>query len=179
MNQLSDVAVHHRAAALRPPLPAAPLPALRSTKVLDRLRERIRLLHYSRRTEEAYVHWCRAFIRFHGIRHPLEMGGPDVEAFLGWLANDRQVAASTHKQALSALVFLYSRVLEMQLPWMTEIGRPRVQRRLPVVLSQDELAAVFRGLDREHLLFARLLYGPTGEALLSRIRCLSTPESER
>ena len=94
MNQVSDVAIHHRA-ALRPPRPAPQLPALRSTKVLDQLRERIRLLHYSRRTEEAYVHWCRAFIRFHGIRHPLEMGRPDVEAFLGWLASDRQVAAST------------------------------------------------------------------------------------
>jgi len=158
VNQVSDVAIHHRA-ALRPSRPVPQLPALRSTKVLDHLRERIRLLHYSRRTEEAYVHWCRAFIRFHGIRHPLEMGRPEVEAFLGWLASDRQVAASTHKQALSALVFLYSRVLEVQLAWMTEIGRPRVQRRLPVVLSQEELAAVFRGLDGEHLLFAQLLYG--------------------
>lgn len=158
MNHASNVAAH-RAVTLRPPLPAPPLPALRSTKVLDQLRERIRLLHYSRRTEEAYVHWCRAFIRFHGIRHPMEMGGPEVEAFLGWLANDRQVAASTHKQALSALIFLYGRVLGVQLPWMTQIGRPRVQRRLPVVLSQDELAAVLRGLDGEHLLFAQLLYG--------------------
>jgi integron integrase len=158
MNQVSDVVVHHRA-ALRPPRPAPRLPALRSTKVLDQLRERIRLLHYSRRTEEAYVHWCRAFIRFHGIRHPLEMGGAEVEAFLGWLARDRQVAPSTHKQALSALLFLYTRVLELQLPWMTQIGRPRVQRRLPVVLSQDELAAVFRGLEGEQLLFAQLLYG--------------------
>jgi integron integrase len=136
-----------------------PLQPLLSTKLLDQLRERIRLLHYSRRTEEAYVHWCRAFIRFHGIRHPLEMAGPEVEAFLGWLASDRQVAASTHKQALSALMFLYTRVLQVQLPWMSEIGRPRVQRRLPVVLSQNELAAVFRGLEGEFRLFAQLLYG--------------------
>jgi hypothetical protein len=71
------------------------LPPLRSTKILDPLRERIRLLHYSRRTEDAYVYWCRAFIRFHGIRHPLEMGGPEVEAFMGWLASDRQVAPTT------------------------------------------------------------------------------------
>ena len=135
MKPISDVAVHQRA-ALRPPRPAPPLPALRSTKVLDQLRERIRLLHYSRRTEEAYLYWCRAFIRFHGIRHPLEMGGPEVEAILGWLANERQVAASTHKQALSALIFLYSKVLGVQLPWMTEVGRPRIQGRLPVVLSR-------------------------------------------
>ena len=78
-------------AALRP-APAAPgLPTLQSTKILDQLRERIRLLHYSRQTEQAYVRWCRAFIRFHGIRHPAEMGGPEVEAFLGWLAGERQV----------------------------------------------------------------------------------------
>jgi integron integrase len=137
---------------------AAP-PALRSTKILDQLRERIRLLHYSRRTEEAYVHWCRAFIRFHGIRHPAEMGGPEVEAFLSWLAGERKVAASTHKQALSALLFLYTKVLGVQLPWMSEVGRPRVQRRLPVVVSRDELASMFIGLDGEHRLFAQLLYG--------------------
>lgn len=172
MTALSALADHHRA-ALRP-APAAPaLPALRSTKVLDRLRERIRLLHYSRRTEEAYLHWCRAFISFHGVRHPAAMGGVEVEAFLGWLANDRNVAASTHKQALSALLFLYTKVLDLQLPWMSEIGRPHVQRRLPLVLAQDELTAALRGLDGEHRLFARLLYG-TGmrltEALQLRVK---------
>jgi integrase len=158
MGQSPDVAIHHRA-ALRPQQPAAALPALCSTRVLDQLRERIRLLHYSRRTEDAYVYWCRAFIRFHGIRHPLELGRPEVEAFLGWLASDRQVAASTHRQALAALLFLYRRVLQLRLPWMAEIGRPRVQRRLPVVLSRDDVRAVLRGLEGEHLLFAQLLYG--------------------
>ena len=93
MNPISDVAIRHRG-ALRPPHPAPRLPALRSTRVLDQLRERIRLLHYSRRTEEAYVHWCRAFIRFHGIRHPMELGGPEVEALLGGLTSDRPVAWS-------------------------------------------------------------------------------------
>lgn len=118
-------------ALLRPAPPAPAMPALRSTKLLDQLRERIRLLHYSPRTEEVYVHWCRAFIRFHGVRHPMEMGGPEVEAFLGWLAGERQVSASTHKQALSALLFLYTKVLGAQLPWMSEVGRPRVRRRVP------------------------------------------------
>jgi integron integrase len=146
-------------AARKPTPPPAELPALRSTKILDQLRERIRLLHYSRRTEQAYVHWCRAFIRFHGIRHPREMGGPEVEAFLTWLACNRQVAASTHKQALSALLFLYTKVLQVDLPWMSEVGRPRVHRRLPVVLTKDEIAAVFLGLDGVHRLFAQLLYG--------------------
>lgn len=105
------------------------------------------------------MHWCRAFIRFHGIRHPAEMGGPEVEAFLGWLASERGVAASTHKQALSALLFLYTKVLCMDLPWLSELGRPRVHRRLPVVLSKEELAGVFLGLEGEHRLFAQLLYG--------------------
>lgn len=90
----------------RPPSPDAPLPPLRSVRILDQVRERIRSLHYSRCTEDAYVHWCRAFIRFHGIRHPAEMGAEEVEAFLTWLANERDVAISTHRQALSALLFL-------------------------------------------------------------------------
>ncbi|HJV71274.1 integron integrase [Ideonella sp.] len=148
-----------RRADLRPAAPAAEQPPLRSPRLLDQLRERVRLLHYSRRTEQAYVHWCRAFIRFHGLRHPAEMGAPEVETFLSWLVVERRLSASTHRQALSALLFLYSKVLGVQLPWMSEIGRPRVKQRLPVVLSQDELAAVFRGLVGEHRLFAKLLYG--------------------
>ena len=135
------------------------LPALKSIKVLDQLRERIRLLHYSRRTEDAYVHWCRAFIRFHGLRHPADLGQAEVEAFLNWLASERDVSASTHKQAISALLFFYTKVLQIQLPWMAEMGRPRVHRRLPVVLTQQEVAAVLRHLDGVHRLFAELLYG--------------------
>lgn len=135
------------------------LPPLQSPRLLDQVRERIRLLHYSRRTEEAYVHWVRAFVRFHGIRHPAEMGGAEVEAFLGWLATERKVSASTHRQALSALVFLYAKVLQHRLPWLQEIGKPRVPRRLPVVLTKEELAPVFRALDGEHRLFAQLHYG--------------------
>jgi len=144
---------------LRPADEERPLPALKSPRLLDQVRERIRMLHYSMRTEEAYVHWCRAYIRFHGLRHPVELGGEEVEAFLTWLACERKVSASTHRQALSALLFLYTKVLQLQLPWMAEVGRPRVQRRLPVVLSKDELAAVFRQLDGVPRLFAQLLYG--------------------
>ncbi len=146
-------------AALRPGSAPQVLPPLKSLRLLDQVRERIRLLHYSRRTEEAYVHWVRAFVRFHGIRHPAEMAGAEVEAFLGWLATERKVSASTHRQALSALVFLYAKVLQHRLPWLQEIGRPRVQRRLPVVLSKEELASVFRALEGEHRLLAQLLYG--------------------
>jgi integron integrase len=141
--------------------------------LLDQLRERIRLLHYSRRTEQAYVHWCRAFIRFHGLRHPADMGKAEGEAFLIHLAADKGLAVSTHRQALSALLFLYGKVLEQQLPWMSEIGRPVPRRRLPVVLSRDEVTAVLGRMQGEHQLLARLLYG-TGlritEALQLRVK---------
>ena len=86
----------------------APLPPLRSVKVLDQLRERIR--YYSLPTEQAYVHWVRA-IRFHGVRHPARLGSSEVEAFLSWLANERKVSVSTHRQALAALLFFYGKVL--------------------------------------------------------------------
>lgn len=109
----------------------APLPPLRSVKVLDQLRERIRYLHYSLPTEQAYVHWVRAFIRFHGVRHPATLGSSEVEAFLSWLANERKVSVSTHRQALAALLFFYGKVLCTDLPWLQEIGRPRPSRRLP------------------------------------------------
>jgi integron integrase len=134
-------------------------PVLRSVRLLDQLRERVRLLHYSLRTEEAYVQWCRSFIRFHQLRHPAEMGKEEVEAFLAWLVVERHVAASTHRQALSALVFLYTRVLGIDLPWLSEIGRPKVKSRLPVVLTQPEVARVLAGLEGELRLFGQLLYG--------------------
>ena len=134
-----------------------PLPPLKSAKVLDQLRERIRYLHYSIRTEEAYVYWVRTFIRFHGLRHPATLGGAEVEVFLSWLANTRNVAASTHKQALSALLFFCGKVLGVDLPWMTEMGRPRTMRRLPVVLSPEEVARIFCFPEGEHRRFAPLL----------------------
>lgn len=82
------------------------------------MRERLRYLHYSLRTEQTYVYWVRWFIRFHGLRHPREMGKDEVEAFLTMLANDRKVSVSTHRQALSALLFLYKEVLSQNLPWL-------------------------------------------------------------
>jgi integron integrase len=146
-----------------------PLPPLKSVRLLDQLRERIRYVHYSIRTEQTYVHWVKAFIRFHGLRHPAEMGRAEIEAFLSWLANERSVAVSTHKQALSALLFMYWRVLGIDLPWMSDIGRPRATRRLPVVLSPDEVQRVFTLMDGEHRLFAQLLYG-TGMRLTEGLR---------
>jgi site-specific recombinase XerD len=159
-------------------------------RLLDALRQQVRYLHYSRRTEQAYVHWVRAYVRFHGLRHPLELGGREVEAFLAWLATERNVSPSTHKQALSALLFLYQKVLNLRLPWMDEIGRPQRQRRLPVVLSRDEVARTLAALDRRAVqaadpavalspvarelapqmaLFGRLLYG-TGLRLMEALR---------
>ena len=153
----------------------APLPPLRSVKVLDQLRERIRYLHYSLPTEQAYVHWVRAFIRFHGVRHPATLGSSEVEAFLSWLANERKVSVSTHRQALAALLFFYGKVLCTDLPWLQEIGRPRPSRRLPVVLTPDEVVRILGFLEGEHRLFAQLLYG-TGmrisEGLQLRVRDL-------
>lgn len=91
--------------------------------------------------------------------HPAQMGRLEVEAFLGWLASERSVSASTHRQALSALIFLYAKVLQIDLPWLSDVGRPRVQRRLPVVLTKEEVARIFAALTGEHLLFAQWLYG--------------------
>jgi integrase len=89
------------AARPRPHAPAPSLPTLKSIRLLDQLREHVRYLHYSRRTEQAYVHWSKAFIRFHGLRHPAEMGKPEVEAFLDWLASERKVATSRLPVVLS------------------------------------------------------------------------------
>ena len=138
-------------------------------RLLDHLRQEIRTLHYSIRTEQAYVHWVRAFIRFHGLQHPADLPHGAVAAFLSWLATAQQVSVSTHKQALSALLFLYQKVLRLPVPWLTDIARPQRAPRLPVVLSQDEVAAVLAALPDTHRLFGQLLYG-TGMRLLEGLR---------
>src|SRR5690606_28979604 len=89
----------------------APRPPLQATRLLGQLRERLRYLHYSLKTEQNYIYWARFFIRFHGLRHPREMGRAEVESFLTMLATQRKVSVSTHRQALSALLFLYKEVL--------------------------------------------------------------------
>ena len=121
-------------------------PALLSTRLLDQMRERIRYLHYSLSTEKVYLYWVKFFIRWHGrsgpMRHPRDMGAPEIEAFLTMLATQRKVSTSTHNQALSALLFLYREVLGIDLPWMDGINRPANQRRIPGVLTLDEVAGV-------------------------------------
>jgi integron integrase len=138
-------------------------------RLLDQVRDGIRYRHYSFRTEQAYVEWVRRFVRFHGLRHPRELGGPEVVAFLTHLAVERNVAASTHQQALSALLFLYRDVLGVELPWLGDIERPKKPRRLPVVLSRDEVRALLSQLDGTHGLMSRLLYG-TGMRLMECVR---------
>jgi integron integrase len=152
------------------------MPDLQAERLLDQVRERTRYLHYSLRTEQAYVHWTRAYVRYHGCKqHPREMGAEQVEAFLTWLASERNVAVATHQQALSALLFLYQKVFGMDVPWLQNIGRPQRKRRLPVVMTPEQVARVLGLLDGEHRLLAQLLYG-TGlritEALQLRVKDL-------
>ncbi len=128
-------------------------------RLLDRVRAALRLRHYSRRTEEAYVAWSRRYILFHGKRHPAEMGAPELTRFLSSLAIDGHVAASTQNQALSALVFLYREVLELDVPWLDGVVRAKRPERLPVVLTRDEVRAVLRPLKGVPRLMASLLYG--------------------
>ena len=125
-----------------------------SIPLLDKVRERIRLKHYSIRTEQAYVDWIRRFILFHGKRHPAEMGGSEIVAFLTYLAIERNVAAATQNLARSALLFLYREILTIELPWLKGVQHAKRPARLPVVLTRDEVRRV---LDRR--LIAALLYG--------------------
>lgn len=141
----------------------------RSTPLITQLIERLRYLHYALRTEEAYVYWVRQFVRWSGLRHPRDMGLPEVEGFLSHLANERHVSPSTHRQALSALLFLYKEVLSQDLPWMQEIGRPLPRRRLPVVMTVFEVQRVLEAMSGETAVVARLLYG-TGMRLMEGLR---------
>jgi len=134
------------------------------------LRERLRYMHYSLRTEEAYVHWVRGFIRWAGLRHPRDLGAAEVQDFLVMLANERRVAAATHRQALSALLFLYREVLGVDMPWLRELGSPVAKRRIPVVLTHVEVQALLGQMGEGITgLLARLLYG-TGMRLLEGVR---------
>jgi len=128
-------------------------------RLLDRVRAAVRLRHYSRRTEKAYVAWIRRYILFHGKRHPMDMSAPEMTRFLSSLAVDGGVAASTQNQALSALLFLYRDVLEVDVPWLDGIVRAKRPQRLPIVLTREEVRAVLRSLHGVPRLMACLLYG--------------------
>jgi len=138
-------------------------------KLLDEVRDSIRVRHYSIRTEEAYVRWIKEYIFFHDKRHPAEMGEREVSDFLSHLAVKRKVAASTQTQALSALLFLYRNVLKQPLDWLDDIERAKKPSRLPVVFSRAEAQAVLAHLDGSLWLMASLLYG-SGLRLMECLR---------
>ena len=138
-------------------------------RLLDRVRTAIRARHYSLRTEEAYVAWIRRYILFHNKRHPMEMAEPEINAFLSHLANGVRVSASTHTQALSALLFLYRHVLLKPLPFADGVIRVKKPGRLPTVMTRAEVRAVLGGLHGAPKLICTLLYG-TGMRLLEGLR---------
>ena len=138
-------------------------------RLLDVLRDKLRLKHYSLRTEQQYVNWVRRFLRFHHHRHPREMGATVVTAFLTDLAVAGGVSASTQNQALSALLFLYREILEATLPWLDEVVRAKQPSHLPVVLTRREVAALLAHVDGLYALQLRLLYG-TGMRLMECMR---------
>ena len=149
-------------------------PSLKSARLLVQVRERVRYMHYSLKTEKAYLYWVRFFVRWNatqpgGMRHPKDMGARDVEAFLSMMANERKVSASTQNQALSAILFLYREVLDIDLPWLNHIGRPQQTKRIPSVLTRDEVASVLMQMEGTAALLARLLYD-TGMRLVEGLR---------
>ncbi len=142
---------------------------VRAPRLMDEVRRHLRLKHYSLRTEQAYVGWIRRFILANGRRHPRDLGGTEVEAFLSDLAVRGEVAAGTQNQALSALLYLYRVVLCVELPWMEGVVRAKRPRRVPVVLAQDEVRRLLASMDGRPWLLASLLYG-TGMRLLECLR---------
>lgn len=138
-------------------------------RLMDEVRRRLRLKHYSIRTETAYLGWIRRFIRGSGLRHPREMGVAEIEAFLSTLATRDKVSASTQNQALSALLFLYKEVLGIELAWVEQVVRAKRPKRLPVVLAQGEVQRLLAQMDGRTWLIASLLYG-TGMRLMECLR---------
>jgi integron integrase len=138
-------------------------------RLLDQVRDKLRTLHYSPRTEEAYVGWIKRFIWFHDKRHPREMGPAEVEAFLSSLAIQRGVSASTQNQALCALLFLYKQVLGVELGWVDGVTRAKRPERVPVVLTRQEVARVLGQMHGRDWLMASLMYG-TGLRLMECVQ---------
>jgi len=149
--------------------------------LLGEVRVRIRARHMSYRTEKTYLHWIQRFIRHHGRRHPRQMGGREVEDFLTALAVKNKVSASTQNQALAAILFLYRDVLEIDLPWLTQVIRAKRPQRLPVVLSRLEVQCVLERLAGVERLIVSMLYGSgmrLGECLQLRVKDLDLVRRE-
>lgn len=155
-------------APLNPEIQAAN-PATAEPRLLEQVRSRLRLKHYSLRTEKAYLYWIRRYIYALELRHPRDMGAVEVEGFLTRLATHDNVSPSTQAQALASLLFLYKEVLGIELPWMDNVTRAKPRRYLPVVLSQAEVSRLLRRLTGRDWLMASLMYG-TGMRLMECVR---------
>ncbi len=131
----------------------------RSPKLMDKVRETIRVRHYSRSTERTYVYWILQYIYFHNKRHPAEMGKPQIESFLTHLAKNKRLSSSSQNQAFNAILFLYREVLQIQFPENINALRAKRHKRVPVVLSVDEVKRVIRELHDPFRLMVELLYG--------------------
>ena len=132
---------------------------IQEPRLLDRLRDRIRLKHYSIRTEKAYLDWNRRFILFNNKKYPRTMGAQEVEQFLTYLAVNGRVAASTQNQALSAILFMYKEVLKIELSWLNDVTRAKRSEKIPLVFSKNEIRKVLANLDGTYWIMAHLLYG--------------------
>lgn len=141
----------------------------RPKRLLEQVRDKLRAMHYSYRTEQAYLDWIKRFILFHDKRHPAEMGAREVEAFVSHLATGRGVSASTQTQALSAVLYLYKHVLKVDIGWIDGITRAKRPERVPIVLTREEVAAVLARLEGRERLMAALMYG-TGLRLMECAR---------
>lgn len=128
-------------------------------RLLDQVRNRIHYLHYSRKTESSYIHWIKGYILFHGKQHPKDLNADDVVAYLNFLAKNKQVSASTQNQAMNAIVFLYKQVLNLDLEEFKNLKYAKRPKRLPVVLTQSEVARVMEQLSDPHWTMVSLMYG--------------------
>jgi len=148
-----------------PKLPSSP----QGKKLLDQLRDAIRTKHYSYRTEQTYADWCKRYILYHKKRHPAEMGVPEIQAFIIYLATEQNVAASTQNQALSAILFLYRNVLQKEIDFPTDIIRAKKPGRLPTVLTKAEAMSVIVKMNGVTRLMVQLLFG-SGLRLMECLR---------
>ena len=139
------------------------------SQLLYEVRNTLRVHHYAMKTEKSYVQWIKRFILFHNKQHPAKMGKPEVEQFLTSLAVVRKAAPSTQNQALQAILFLYKKVLNVELAWLNDVVRAKSQRRIPVVLSRREVAAVLAALPSQYQLIGKLFYG-SGLRLMECLR---------
>ena len=142
---------------------------MKQPRLLDRVRAEIHLNHYSLRTLESYTQWIKRYIYFHNKRHPKDMGKIEVESFLSYLATDKNVAASTQNQALSAILFLYKKVLKQEIEWIDNVVRAKRPKYLPSVLTKDEVQLLLNHMTGTNQLIAQILYG-CGLRLMEALR---------